>query len=564
MDFFIECSNEHDYHKDELLGRMFLSLISNSCAYQDANRERIIVKFDLSFLVNSLIEGTLTDIAIPVLCNICCDYEPAEKLARKHKLLPSIIAMFDRNRQSFGFELMDRVCHLLSFAIYEIEVDDLPDNAIKVIHEMLQKKPLDFDEVITLHETILRLMEYERFRKLLIERDEVSLLSLLLYNSYNLNCEDVPINNETGLPCFDRQQQETVDSVQLALSARLYDLSERAEFPAKHPPRSEFMRTLYSWLVLKKKTLQICACSVLRNCVSSEKGATSFLRAPDFNIRLCQLTILLRGSDDPQVVHECLRLLGNLATPKTNKELLMHDQKLLNAMFQHCSSTAPQPLRYAIIHTLRLLIIDSPGNISHLLGAPNDTNEPTLSYFSRLLTCYFADDDLSVRMEIGRFVVAIWRAAAKGESSYVSSLTDEALRQSHAMDLNLVKAICALITDSGNRALVTEGWFGLCQMSNTPEGLDLVSDYLCDPEIFPTFQSIVRAQEEESTDSANVMVLRAKLAWHYARVQNGAKDGARDGEKVELLGELFGGVNVSKYGGVSFGPLHGSHSALRE
>ena len=401
------------------------------------------------------------------------------------------------------------------------------------------------DSFVSLSSALCALLARERFQKLLVAKDEVKLLIALAYDSYTLYLEDVPIAPLTRLPHLESKQEEEILSLRDKVTERFWDISQLDEFRIRYLVDSDLINTMCGWLSVTEPHLQICACNILRGITHSEQASVellNFLLTPqtalprgtvfdprimeeickiqNSNIRLKihHLLGLLRIRTNPQVTEEGLRLLNNLARPQTNKTTLINSLPTIEVVMSVCSCSAIPQVRAAALTSIRQLLDGSVNSVKYfILGAsPGRSVRP--HWFLDLLSLYESNDVLTIRMEIALIIVMIWRVAyAKNDDdldgNFGTYLTDGPIDQAWSSNRNIAAVMFALIFDSANRSLVTQGWFGLVLMTKSSLGSDMVYDFIYANAM--VFQMNIRALVAGSPDQINAMVLYENLIVRY-------------------------------------------------
>ena len=373
---------------------------------------------------------------------------------------------------------------------------------------------MDTDAKISLCHAIFALLEHERFQQLLIFHYEVHLLTNIILDTSSLEGGENAIDVLTNLPTLEPEEEDKI-SVVCALGVnRLWDLSELPEFAARYPPESKLVQEFVTWLSQPRPHLQFCACYLLRNVASSEHTATRFLEFTRNNHRLGSLFRLLKTPTNPQVNEEGLRLLKNLAMPESNKVVLGHEEAALGVVMDLCLNEERPPVQYAAVSALRQLLKGCFPNVIRFLWTSQDPAEPS-GYVQDLLLLYHNDQPLATRMEIGRLIIEIWRMAYKEDAGAGTEVANAAIDQVNDPKCSIIAPIYALITDSGNQSLVTEGWFGLTLGARSPKGANLIYDFLSMDSTQSTFRDIITSQRPRSQDQNNAMILCDRLVTHY-------------------------------------------------
>ena len=366
---------------------------------------------------------------------------------------------------------------------------------------------------MTLYKAILALLEHERYQKILIAHGEMPLLMTLFIDTHHLNSTDLFVYKQVEALGLDPRQTERIRDVRSAASQRLWDLTTLPEFATRYPPGSDVVQQTCVWLSLPAPEFQICACNMLRNVASSEQTSTQFLHFEKKDQLMKPLLDLLRKPIDPQISQEGLRLLRNLAVPHANKDILTTNFKVLDVVMPLCSNSQSLAVCCTAIGVLRQLLTGSSVSVLRFLYTDEHCSTPSTN-LTNLLNAFDEHQDLTLRMEVARLIVGIWRLAHQIDESSGIAITDQATRQTLDANLNLITPICAMIKDSENESLVTEGWFGLTLVASSPAGADMVCETICRSPTFDRCRDIIMELTAGSPNRNNATVLCDKLIKH--------------------------------------------------
>lgn len=387
-------------------------------------------------------------------------------------------------------------------------------DAITIIYETITIPGVDIETQVSLANAIVAVLKHEQMRKTLLEEDKLLVILDLFVFSYTqdaLNTEHSSRYKSKSIlhrPAQDAEDEAQLTALRSALSARLWDMTALTEFTVKVLPTPEFVQRLVSWLSIDEPQMQVCACSILRNVASSDLNATDLVKS----LKIHWLFIpILDNSSNLQVLEEMLRLIKNLAVPTANKTELENFESitLLWSKFEsptlHCAATSlvRQLLRGCFENVHRFL----RPNVS----AKND------SYVSRLLHLYKNTNDPAIKTEVARAIVEMWRTAKSGDSEEVRSqflCMEKAMREVNFRHDAMVMPVVAMIVESENSSLVTEGWFGLALMARTEEWGEAIYVALCGDTEKNVLKAALSAQDARSKDRDNARVLVDRLLKH--------------------------------------------------
>ena len=368
---------------------------------------------------------------------------------------------------------------------------------------------MDIETQYSLANVIITLSTHAQVQKNLIADDQLLIFLDLFIFSYTQDAASSAYYSRSRSQKLQRRARDPENEAQLTvlrseLSARLWDISALVEFSDKYLPTSEFVQSLISWLSTDESQMQLCACSILRNVASSDRNATDMVMI----LKIHHLLIpLLDSLSDLQVLEELLRLMKNLAVPAANKTALeaFETITLLWSRFENPT------LHYAAASLVRQLLKGCFGNVRQFLGPTSAEND---SYAFRFSQLYNNTNDLTIKTEIARAIVEMWRTANSGDSQNILS---QRLWIKKAMDEVLlspdttVKPVVAMLVMSENASLVTEGWFGLALMAGSERLQESIYNALSEDTTKAVFQKTVSGQNGQSKDRDNARILADRL-----------------------------------------------------
>lgn len=383
--------------------------------------------------------------------------------------------------------------------------------AITVIYQTITIPGVEIEIQVSLANAVVAILKHEQIQKTLVEDDRVSVILDLFVFSYTQDIASTEYDSrwtsESKLhhPAQDPEDEAQLTTLRSALSANLWDMTSLTEFTTKYLPGSEIVQRLISWLSIDEPQMQVCACSILRNVASSDQNATEMV----MSLKIHKLSnSLLHDSSNIQVLEEFLRLMKNLAVPAANKKELGDFESVTLLWSKFKSST----LHYTAASLVRQLLRGYFENVHQFL-TPN-TAAKNNSYAARLLHLYSNTDDPAVKTEITRTIVEMWRTANSGDNDEVHSRMSNVKRAVREMNLRpdeMVKPVVAMILESENPSLVTEGWFGLALMASSKEWSEAIYNALCVDAAKGAFKEAVSNQDAHSKDRDNAQILVDRL-----------------------------------------------------
>ena len=376
----------------------------------------------------------------------------------------------------------------------------------------------DIETHICLVKAIVTLSKHEQIQKALIEDRKLSLILDLIIFTYTQDTTSVDCFSESKLETkVLRRAQDPEDEAQLlalrsALSATLWEMTVLKEFTVNYSPVSDFVRRLTSWLLVDEPQMQLCACSILRNVASSDQNAIDM-------VMILKVHWLLRShldsSSNLQVLEESIRLLKNLAVPAANKKEIQNFESITSLWSKFESPT----LQYGAASLVRQLLRGCFDNVQVFLRPK--TSAENESDASRLFHLYDNTRDLAIKTEIARTIVEMWRTANSGdseESRSRTSLVEAAVHQVNLRPDEVIKPVLAMMVESENPSLVTEGWFGLVLMADSEEWVEAIYNALCGDVIKNVFKAAVYSQDAHSKNQDNARILADRLLKHNVSI----------------------------------------------
>ena len=386
--------------------------------------------------------------------------------------------------------------------------------AIAVIYQAITIPGVDIETQASLANAIVAILKHEQIQKTLIEENKLLIVLDLFVFSYTQDagsaehCSRSTAGTKLYHPAQDPEDEAQLTALRSALSAQLWDMTTLTEFTAKYSAASEFVQNLILWLSVDEPQMQVCACSVLRNVASSDQNATDMV----MNLKIHWLLIsILDGSSNLQVLEETIRLMKNLAVPASNKKELQNFESITLLWSKFESPT----LHYAAASLVRQLLRGCFHNVYHFLSPK--ISERNHSYAPRLLHLYSNTNDAAIKTEVARIVVEMWRTANIGDSEEVRSQVfrvEKAVRGVNLRRDEMVKPVVAMIVESENPSLVTEGWFGLALMAMSEEWGEAIYNALCGDSTKDVFKAAVSCQDAHSKNRDNARVLADRLLRH--------------------------------------------------
>lgn len=326
---------------------------------------------------------------------------------------------------------------------------------------------------------IVILLGLERFQKILISRDLVTIPLLIIIRSFSPQTPALPLLSVANLNPLVRNpdEEEQLSAVRSALIRALSDVSAMPEFGRQYPIGSSLFDSLLGWLSSSGVHFQICSCIMLGNLARSDTVCSSMVQ--DLHLHEI-LAALLKESSDLQVLHSVLGFLRNLALPMGNKNP-MGAAGMIEAISRIWSMEFNVQLQYAAVGLTRQLLNGSMANVQRLLGPLSlDPDSPAheKTYLSLLLSLFEKTDQLPTKLEIARITAAIWRCLNTTDQPVENDDVASITRKLFSKHSNVVAPLAMMVSQSRWPVLRSEGWFALALMARSKEGTAAINRVL--------------------------------------------------------------------------------------
>ncbi|KAI2466306.1 ARM repeat-containing protein [Annulohypoxylon bovei var. microspora] len=533
LDFFISLLKGDDPDPD--LIAYALRIIGNSCADQDENRQRVIDSGCLPELVKLLSHDVLLQFAIPVLYNICVDYEPAQIAAAKANLTKHIID-FLTNPQ-----LEDKAStYLYKLAALVATQDVEPDLIVpQAPYVLLSRATLDasnpdsadLDNFLALSTAALSYLSHQTFQSSFLETADAVKAFLAAFQT--------AVDGPRVFEVEDAEERAQLNQLQATYTQALADLSANPLFVSLCPLDGPLAASLLQWLSPSQHVqLQTAACLALGNLSRSDASSITLVQSKRVHESLLAMLSPADSSSSPtpdlQLLHSALSFLKNLSIAASNKPVLgaagLFDAALLPRTW--AMDTQPQ-IQFDGASLARLLLVNCAPNVRRVcLPTPAPAPAPTSdsdtqeqrTLLHALMTLHRAADQDPIKMETSRALANICRvlysSSPVGSALLLlpptaptapSNPEQEAQSQSqlnafYAAHPALADTLLYLGLQTKFPVLRSELWFVLALMARSASGAGVVAGFLARrPEIVGVLVEAVTgekipANENESQD----------------------------------------------------------------
>ncbi|KAL4976533.1 armadillo-type protein [Aspergillus desertorum] len=465
LDFFLRLISSKEITESILILHS-LRLIGNSCADTDENRA--IVVNHIPAILRYLLWPELRRVVVPVVYNLCIDYEPAQSQLAANKIVYILLKLVRDNAfqdvalNNYVYELIELVGE------QEQGIENSPDGTISLLLAMTAAEPAQF---CVLANCIMAYINNTRFQDICISRRMVpDILSMLTRSlSFKTTSSD---------------DAQTLAQSRLKINQTLAELSASPLFAETYPLDSSLSRTLKSWLSSPEDQLQICACVMLGNLARSDEVCVAMVKELKIHE---ELIAVLNSKARGAALHAALGFLKNLAIASDNR-IIMGEAGIMAAVARLWAyETVPQ-VQLAATSITRQLVISSVENISRLLELAERKESQT--YLSLLLELFEKTDSTPIKTEIGRITASICRTLIPASNAAGDHLLDSLFTHE-----GIAVPLGAMVKQTQWPVVRSEGWFALALMASIKAGSDAVVNGLQSIDGFSLIKQTLSAAE---------------------------------------------------------------------
>ncbi|KAH6707768.1 armadillo-type protein [Leptodontidium sp. MPI-SDFR-AT-0119] len=485
LNFFLEIFSGHILR--HTLKIHVLRLIGNSCADTDENRERVVASNYLSSVVLQLQDVTLIAFVIPVLYNICIDYEPAQKQASESFLTRELIDLisspgFNDSRAFLGY-----ACKLLDLMVAQAsDKEHAPESTAIVLLRIAADRelPVDMDDFIAVVNTALAFLQHEKFQKALVAQGALDGALAVLVDSYTRFDSHPSIPTIGSASPSDQDDAKALSQMRSNFNQVLSDVSALPEFQEAYPVTSPFSSSLRRWLSSPQLQLKVCACIMLGNLARSDATCEEFVHVSQVHKLLINILV---DAIDSQLLHAAIGFLKNLALPVKNKEVL-GDAGLFEVLPRLWAMDILQPIQFSAISLARQLTIGNFNNVRRVckrLSEDQDSPSYNRTKLSLLIALFERTDVEPVKMEIARLVTSICRVFNTGAGRSADEAETKRIQKVFfTRHPDVGRPLSFMVSQTKWPVVRSEGWFVFALMARTEEGSQCISDMLQDVVVF--------------------------------------------------------------------------------
>ncbi|KAL4939535.1 hypothetical protein BDV06DRAFT_198649 [Aspergillus oleicola] len=507
LSFFLRLVASKDVTESSLILHS-LRLIGNSCADTDENRATVVNDNYTIAILRQLLRPELTQVVIPVVYNLCVDYEPAQSQLAANKIVYILLRLLKDDAFEDSDALIDYAYELIELVgEQEQGIKNSLDGTLSLLITLAleQESPNQFSILLS---CLAAYLNDERYQGICISQRMVpDILSLLK-------------RSPSSYPSSSSEETQAFTQSRLKINQAMAEVSALSLFAETYPIDSPLSQTLKSWLSSSDDQLQICACIMLGNLARSDEVCVAMVR--DLKIHE-DLISVLNSNARGVTLHAAVSFLKNLAIASDNR-VRIGEAGILSVITRLWAFETIPAVQLVATSITRQLVISSVQNISRLLEPAPSSPEAKVTdlsasdseqktYFSLLLALFEKSDSIPIKTEIGRITASLCRtlipkskASEQGDDS-VNALLETLFTRHEGVALPLG----AMVTQNQWPVVRSEGWFALALMASTKAGAQTAVSGLQQIEGFSLIEQTL-GSEGPSSDNEN-----EKVQWRKDR-----------------------------------------------
>ncbi|KAH8430337.1 putative GTP binding protein [Aspergillus melleus] len=507
LDFFLGCVASKE-NADVVLLLHSLRLIGNCCADTDENRAIVVKGNYTAAILQHLLNPELIKFVLPVIYNLCMDFEPAQSQLAANKIVYILLRLVKDGALNDNPSLLDFAYELIELtAEQEKAIEVCPDGTILLMIELALNE--GFTSTIAhfscITNCLMSMLDNKRFQDICISTRMLSTVLSVLTRAVALGI---------GASADDTQ---VLAQLQLKINQTLSEVSASPLFAETYPIGSDLSLSLKSWLSSTDEQLQICSCVMLGNLARSDDVCQLMIEKLKIHEELISI---LKGEARGAVLHSALGFLKNLAIAGDNRLHLgaAGIVPVISRLWNY--ETVPQ-VQFAATSIARQLVISSVENITLLLEtSPADQDR---TYLSLLLSLFKKTDSVPIKTETGRLVASICRTLvpkARAQEGLAESLLARLFTHEE-----VALPVGGMVVQSQWPVVRSEGWFALALMASSKQGSIAAGDCLQKMELFSPLEETLgkdlSGETEEvqlAKDRENAIVLLQELLQHNPNI----------------------------------------------
>ncbi|KAI0894529.1 ARM repeat-containing protein [Annulohypoxylon nitens] len=492
LGFFLDGIKGDDLDPD--LTSYALRIIGNTCADQDENRQLVVDSGHIPDLVKLLTHDTLLQFAVPVLYNICVDYEPAQIAASKANATKYIIDFLTNPQlQDRASAYLYKLAGLVATQDVEPElfVPEAPSVLLsRATLEASIPDSADLDSFAGLSIAALAYLSHQNFQESFLKTADSINIFLAAFKT--------AMEGPRIFDVEDPEERAQLNTLQATYTQTLADLSAHPLFISLCPLDGPLAQSLLKWLSPSQHTqLQTAACLSLGNLARSDESSIALVKELSIHKPLLEIVSSDSSTPDLQLLHSALSFLKNLSIPATNKPILGSAGILDAALLPRTWAMDTQPqIQFDGVSLARLLLVNCAPNVRRICVPPSEGAQTLLH---ELMDVHRKADQDPIKMETARAVANICRVlysstpvgsallpsidtdsetATPAPNEETASLSQAALDTFFTAHPALVDTLLYLGLQTKFPVLRSELWFVLALMARSASGASVVAKIL--------------------------------------------------------------------------------------
>ncbi|KAH8690952.1 putative GTP binding protein [Talaromyces proteolyticus] len=494
LEFLLQLVASREEVEQEILFHS-LRVIGNSCADTDENREIVVSKNYTLPIIRLILNPELVHVAIPVIYNICMDFDPAQSQVAANRLGYILLKLISDGSIE-GNALLNYAYELVELtAQKEDGLETAPDGTIILIMDLALAENTTFAQFACLVDCLANFLHKERFQNVCVQYRLVEQLLSVLRHSYETDADE-----------SSSEDVQLLDQLRLKLNQALSDVSAVSQFAEVYPVGSSLFDTLKTWLAAPEDQLQICACVILGNLARSDDVCRLMISQLEIHL---PLIAMINSNTRGSVLHAVLSFIKNLAIAEENRGKL-GEADIIPAVSHLWSSDAIPQVQFAAVSLTRLVIVSSIENISRLLTSLSpDPDSPAHSrtYLSLLLSLFGRTDTGPIKTETGRTIASICRTlVSRSKEKSDDTRTRALLYRFFDLHQDVARPLGVMVTQTEWPVVRSEGWFALALMASHAKGSMAVADCLQNTDVYEILEDTLDG--EISADDTNIQKIK--------------------------------------------------------
>ncbi|KAI1735666.1 armadillo-type protein [Xylaria scruposa] len=470
-----------------------LRIIGNSSADTDENRARVVASGCLPSIVALLNDDEVLAFVVPVLFNICVDYEPAQKAIYQAGINPELVSLISGPRLEDAAPLLGHVCKLLGFVATQEPEANLVHPATPFVLLSLadsQPPPVDAKEFLGQTSVALTYLSQEQFQQSFLETP--GSINLIL-QTFSAACGDLDASLEGP------EDEAQLKQVQTVFTATLADLSAHPLFASSCSLDGPEAATLQRWISAAHIPLQSAACLALGNIARSDEKCVYLVQQRRIHEPLVGI-LADRSNVDAGLLHSVLGFLKNLAIPAANKPVLgnagLFEAEALPRIWDLDTQTQVQ---FDAVSLARLLLVGCPPNVHRICTPVGDEGKSKLQ---SLIDLSARSDQEPTQMETARAITTVCRVLHSTPAAKESPPTPD-LDTFYADHSTITDAMLRLGQQSKYPVLRSELLFALALMARTAAGAAAISRSTQQEKLIAFIAEVITGQKSTTEQLPN-------------------------------------------------------------